>query len=218
MPTNRIQPTADHIYETHLPAIRDASGSGEQQQNSYDDLSYRSRPKTPITSASPKSTGRPPSASISSIFNTLSKRSTDNFMSSNGEIDELIVPNGRQSRRPSNESSKHGIGTNQTSTKQTITQKQSVDSGLDSRYSTSLPDTNPQQQRITGLSNKLRSSVPNVQAETSPVHEPITKERTNAGKTINLNFIHIFINYFHFKVNFINDVQIIMLKHQLNKR
>ncbi len=183
---NRIQPTTDHIYETHLPLIRDSTGIVERQQQFYDELNYRSRPKTPVTNASPKNTARPPSASISSIFNTLSKRSTENFMNSYGELDELIISPSRESRRPSNESSKYGIGTNQTPTKQIITpQKNSGDSGVDSRHSASSPDTN-QQQRVFGLSNRIRSTVPNVHGETSPVYETTTKERTNTGKSTTL--------------------------------
>jgi len=153
---------------------------------------------------------------MSSIYNTLSKRSTENIMSSNGELDELIVPPSRQSRRPSNESNKYGTGANQTLTKQIITsQKTSGDSGVDSRYSASPPDAN-QQQRVLGVSSRIRSTVPKVHVETSPVHETTTKERTNTGKSITL-YPHT-DRLFSFKVNFINDVHIITSKHQLNKR
>jgi hypothetical protein len=193
-PTNRIQPTTDHVYETHLPSIRDVSVSTERQHQLYDDIQPRSRPKTPITSASPKSTTRPPSASISSIFNTLSKRSTENFMNSNGEIDQLTAPPSRQNRRTSNESNRNGgTSANQTPTKQTLTpQKYSGDSGVDSRYSMSPADINHQQHTST----KLRSAIPNVHNQTPLVHETITKERTNNGKSIPLDsniFIYSYI-------------------------
>ncbi len=174
--TNRIEPTTDPTYETHLPLIREPIGTVERQQQLYDDLHSHSRPKTPLASTSPKSTTRPPSASISSIFNTFSKRSTENFISSNGETDELIISPSRQSRRPSIESNKYGTVTNQIPTKQ----KHSVDSGVDSRYSSSPPDAY-QQQRI---SHRFRSNLSNVQIETPLVNETITKERANAGKTI----------------------------------
>lgn len=190
--TNRVQPTTDHGYGTHLPSIRDAAGTIERQQQVYDDAHSRSRPKTPLTiNASPKSTASPPSASISSLFNTLSKRSTENFMSSNGELDDLNIPPSRQSRRASNESGKYGIITTQVPAKLTVTpQKHSGDSGFDSRYSASSPDTN-QQQRVSGLSNRLRPTAPNVQVETQRTHETPTNERTNAGKSIALH-IHTY--------------------------
>jgi hypothetical protein len=186
--TNRIQPTVDRVYETHLPSIRDATGAIERQKLVYDDVHFRSRLKTPLASTSPKSTGRPPSASISSLFHTLAKRSTDNFMSSNGELDELNVPPSRLSRRPSNESTKYGTGTNQTPTKTTVTpQKHSLDSGVDIRYSISPPDL-IHQQRASTLSTRLRSTVPNAQVDTPLGHETTTttttKERTNNGKII----------------------------------
>jgi hypothetical protein len=187
--TNRIQPTVDRVYETHLPSIRDAAGAIDRQKLVYDDPYTRSRPKTPQASTSPKSTGRPPSASISSLFHVLAKRSTDNMMSSNGELDELNVPPSRQSRRPSNESAKYGTGTNQTPTKSTLTpQKNSGDSGVDSRYSTSPPDL-IQQQRTSTLSTRLRSIASNAQVDTPLGHETTTtsttvKERTHNGKII----------------------------------
>ena len=100
-------------------------------------------------------------------------------MSSNGEIDDLTAPYGRQSRRPSNESNKYGTNPNHTPTKQTITpQKQSADSGVDSRYSVSPPDNRP-----TTFSNRLRS---NGQVENSLGHETATKERTNTGNICNI--------------------------------
>ncbi|CAF5095657.1 unnamed protein product, partial [Rotaria socialis] len=80
-----------------LPSIRDVSGSVERQIQSYDTL-YTPRSKTHLAGGSPKSMSRPASASISSLYNTIAKRSTENFMSYNGEIEELILPFSRQSR------------------------------------------------------------------------------------------------------------------------
>ena len=182
--TNRIQPSNDQVYERHLPTIRDAAGAvdrQQQQQQSSDDLQSRSRVKTPITIPSPKNTTRPPSASFSSLFNAMAKRSTDNFMSSNGDMDDLMKPASHQSRRPSNDSNRYGITANQTPMRTIfVAPKYSGDSGVDSRFSASPPDTN-QQVRTPNPSTKFRS---NVQTETIPLHETITKERTHNGKTI----------------------------------
>lgn len=179
---NRIQPSNEQGYERHLPSIRDAAGVVDrQQQQSSDDLQSRSRVKTPITNPSPKSTARPPSASFSSLFNTMAKRSTDNFMSSNGDMDDLTKPAIHQSRRPSNDSNRYGITANQPTMRTIfVAPKYSGDSGVDSRHSASPPDTN-QQVRTANPSTKLRS---NVQTETSPLYETATKERTHNGKTI----------------------------------
>ena len=186
---NRIQPSnGNQAYERHLPSIRDAAGPVERQQvqyqQSYDDLQSRSRAKTPVTTASPKSTARPPSASFSSLYNTLAKRSNENFISSTGDFDELNKLGSHQSRRASNDSNKYGITTtNPTPTKAiTVLPKHSGDSGVDIRYSASPPDVN-QQVRSSNFPTRLRS---NIQTETVPIHEPITttKERTHNGKTI----------------------------------
>lgn len=180
---NRVQPTPDYPYGAHLPSIRDAAGSVDRQTpHYYDGLHTSPRPKTPLTAASPKSPVRPPSASISSLFNTLSKRSTENFMNSNGEIDELILPSSRQSRRPSNENAKYGISTNQTTTKEIMVQpKHLVENGTDTRYSTSPHDTYQQQRGVT-LSGRVRSAVIHVQPENPHITETINKDRTNPGK------------------------------------
>jgi hypothetical protein len=109
--TNRVHPSIDHNYATHLPSIRDAAGDVDRHNQLYDDIHSRPRSKTPLMGISAKSPGRPPSATISSLFNTLAKRSTENFMSSNGELDETIVPSpvppSRRSQRPSNGSTKY---------------------------------------------------------------------------------------------------------------
>ncbi len=187
--TNRIQPTADHIYEKHLPSIADPSGTFVQQHRLYDDLHSRSRSKNSLTNPSPKSAQRSLSASISSIFNTLSKRSTENIMGSNGEINELKITSSRRSRPVSNDSSKYGIETNQTAMKQMITpQKHSVDNGNDTRNSNNRPDTH-RQQRASTLSGRLRFNVPNVQVESPLIHEMLTKDQSNTGKFTALHII-----------------------------
>ncbi|CAF3765080.1 unnamed protein product [Rotaria sordida] len=185
---NRVQPTTERNFGAHLPSIRDAAGPVERQNQFYDGLQTTPRSKTPLTNTSPKSLGRPASASMSSIFNTLAKRSTENFMTSNGDIDELILPSSHQSRRPTNESNKYGTGNNQTTTiKETIpSQKHSIDNGGDNRYSINPYDNNQQQQQQQQhgsiLSNRIRSAVPNVHVEVPYGNETITKERTNTGQ------------------------------------
>jgi len=184
--TNRIQPTVDHIYEKHLPSIGDASGTFVQQHRLYDDLHSRSRSKNSLTNPSPKSARRSLSASISSIFNTLSKRSTENIMDSNGEINELKITSSRRSRPISNDSSKYGMETNQTAMKQMTTpQKHSVDNG----NSSNRPDTH-RQQRASTLSGRLRFNVPNVQVESPLIHEILTKDQSSTGKFTALHIIH----------------------------
>lgn len=183
-PTNRVQPSNNDGYDRHLPSIRDASGSVDRQQQSSDDLQSRSRVKTPATNPSPKNTARPPSASFSSLFNTMAKRSADNFLSPNGEMEDLTKPVSHQSRRPSNDSNRYGITANQTPMKTIyVAPKYSGDSGVDTRYSASPPDTN-HQVRTSNPSAKFRS---NVQTETNPQHETTTKERTHNGNTITLS-------------------------------
>jgi hypothetical protein len=180
-PTNRIQPSSNQLYDTHLPSIRDTNGHIDRQNHIYDE--FHSHSKTLLTNTSPKSNGRAPSTSISSIFNTLAKRSTENFMSTYGDYEETInlnpVPPSRRSQRPH-----RGNGINQNTTKQTIVpQKQSGDSGIDIRFSSSSGDTN-QQQRALGMSARLRTNVPQVHVESPLVQDTMTKERTNIGKSI----------------------------------
>lgn len=143
-------------------------------------------------------------------------------MSSNGDLDELNAPPSRQSRRPSNESGKYGLTTTNTQTppKLTITpQKHSGDSGVESRYSSNSPDAyQQQQQRASVLSNRVRPTAPNMKVESPLAHETPTKERTNAGNVFMYTYFFLFFVFSSTKVNFINDVQIIILKHQLNKK
>ncbi|CAF3809938.1 unnamed protein product [Rotaria socialis] len=178
---NRVQPAPEYSNGAHLPSIRDVSGSVERQIQSYDTL-YTPRSKTHLAGGSPKSMSRPASASISSLYNTIAKRSTENFMSYNGEIEELILPFSRQSRRLSHENNKHPLNVNHTMTKETvIPQKHVVDTGTDTRYPSS-PRDNSQQQRGLTSSNRLRSSIPNAQVEIPHINETFTKERPSAGQ------------------------------------
>ncbi|CAF4390217.1 unnamed protein product, partial [Rotaria magnacalcarata] len=81
-------------------------------------------------------------------YNTIAKRSTENFMSYNGEIEELILPSSRQSRRLSHENNKHTLSVNQTMTKETVTpHKHTVDTGTDTRHHLSPHDNSQQQQQ-----------------------------------------------------------------------
>jgi len=120
---------------------------------------------------------------MSSIFNTLAKRSTENFMSTYGDYEETInlnpVPPSRRSQRLHK-----GNGINENTTKQTIVpQKQSGDSGIDIRFSSSSGDIN-QQQRALGMSARLRTNVPQAHVESPLVQDTMTRERTNIGKSI----------------------------------
>ncbi|CAF2055006.1 unnamed protein product [Rotaria magnacalcarata] len=181
---NRVQPAPEYSNGAHLPSIRDVSGSVERKTQSYDTL-YTPRSKTHLVGASPKSMSRPASASISSFYNTIAKRSTENFMSYNSEIEELILPSSRQSRRLSHENNKHTLSVNQTMTKETVTpHKHTVDTGTDTRHHLSPHDNSQQQQQQRGLtpSNRLRSTMPNVQVEIPHINETFTKERANAGQ------------------------------------
>ncbi|CAF0873678.1 unnamed protein product [Adineta ricciae] len=180
--TNRIQPTAEHIYEKHLPPVRDVPSTFAQQPRVYEDARSRSRSKTPIGTASPKAPQRSLSASISSIFNTLSKRSTENAMGSNGDLNELRITSSRRSRPLSTESGRRGIDTPHVITKQinVTPQKQSIDNGIDSRYATHRSETVRQQQ--TPLhSARVRLNVPNVHVESPLMHEVLTKEQGSTG-------------------------------------
>ncbi|UJR21245.1 hypothetical protein I4U23_024340 [Adineta vaga] len=182
---NRIQPTTEHIYEKHLPPARDAPSPYVQQQQhsrAYDDVRSRSRSKTPIGGASPKGPQRSLSASISSIFNAFSKRSTENLVGSNGDITELKITSSRRSRPLSTENSRRKVDTNHVPTKQinVTPQKQSVDSRIDSRYSTNRPET-AHQQRTPLHSARVRLNVPNVHVESPLMNEMLTKEQTNTG-------------------------------------
>ena len=113
-------------------------------------------------------------------------------MSSNGGIDELMLPLSRQSRRTSNENNKYGIGNNPMNTKETIVpQKSSIDSAADNRCLISPRDNN-QQHRTLALSSRLRPSVPNAQVEPPLVHETLTKERTSTGKSTATILLHVY--------------------------
>lgn len=174
--SNRIQPTSNYLYETHLPFIRDANGhiQGQNPTRSY------SRSKTPMIDASPNSLGRPPSGSMSSIFNALAKRSSENFAAAIVDQEETInlhpVPPSRRSQRPHK-----GTGLNQNVVRQLpLSHKPSGDSGIDIHYSTSSADAN-QQQRALAMSTRMRTNVPQIHAEPSFLQETVTRERTGFG-------------------------------------
>lgn len=141
-----------------------------------------SRSKTPSANASPKSNGHTPSGSISSIFNALARQSTENLMSTNGDFEELINSNPISASRRSHRLTK-AIGINQNTTKQPIvSKKQSNDSGIDIRFLNSSGDTN-QQNRLIGVSSRVRPNAPHVHVETHRTQETVSKERPHPGKS-----------------------------------
>ena len=174
--SNRIQPASNYLYETNLPFIRDANGHVDGQNPTR----YYSRPKTPLIDASPNSLSRPPSGSMSSIFNALAKRSSENFTTATGDQEETInlhpVPPSRRSQRPHK-----GTGLNQNVARQVpLSHKPSGDSGIDIHYSTSSADAN-QQQRALAMSTRMRTNVPQIHADPSFLQETVTRERTGFG-------------------------------------
>ncbi|UJR28224.1 hypothetical protein I4U23_009474 [Adineta vaga] len=184
-PSNRIQPTSNESYDAHLPTIRYTKGNIDRYNNSHDELHSRTRSKTPLVNGSPKSSGCTPSASISSIFNAFGKRSTDNFMNSHGDFEEITnaspLPLSRRSQRASKKN-----GMNQTIT---LSQRQLTDSGVDFRFSSSSGDTNQQQhhhhhqqQRTLKTSSRQRTNPPQTHMESSHGPELLTRERTNHGQ------------------------------------
>lgn len=181
---NRIQVSTDHpFFDTHLPSIRDTNSYIERDHQSQDEFRFYSRSKTNLAETSPKSTGRPPTASFSSIFNSLSKRSTENFTSPHLDVEETIIPTqvppSRRSQRPN-----RGATSQRNLSKHTMpTHKPSGDSGVDIRLSTSSGDTN-QQQRVVGLSSRLRSNAPQVHLEYAAPQETGTKERVIPGNVL----------------------------------
>ena len=177
----RLQLSTDQFYDTHLPSIRDANSYSDREHQSPDEFRFYSRSKTNLAETSPKSTGRGPTASFSSIFNALGKRSTENFASVNLDVEETIIPTqvppSRRSQRPHK-----GASSNRNLSKHsTLPHKQSGDSGVDIRLSTSSGDTNQQQQRVIGLSSRLRSNVPQVHLDSAAPQETGPKERVMPG-------------------------------------
>ncbi|CAF1431067.1 unnamed protein product [Didymodactylos carnosus] len=166
---NKINP------ETRLPLIKDVSD--HQSGVSNGQSRSRSRSKTPIT-ASPKSTRHSRvgnisrQASISSIFNMLKQRSTENFdyhpqVDNNDEDDEII--NDNCLRRKSNDSVKYS--STKAQQKAIIVKNitgNNNDSGVDIRFSSSSGDTQKQQQQQQSLPTKLV--------------EQIAKEKLNQGQ------------------------------------
>lgn len=165
--SNRIQPSSNHGYDTHLPSIRDSHGSHD----------FQTRVRTPGTNTSPKNTGRPPSGSISSIFNALAKRSTENFASVYGDYEEINnsnpVPPSRRSQRP------HKMnGHNTNLIKQTVaSQKAPNENGNDIRFSHGSFD-----QQNGEIITRYRSNAGQTHLDSSPVQNSVPKERTQFGR------------------------------------
>ena len=184
---NRVRHIDDHVRQTQFPSIRDAKGSFERHNRSHDDLRFYARSKSHFMDSSPKSTARPPTASFSTIFNALAKRSMENITHTDAE--DAIVPSHMAPRRRSQHVAQP-VTDNRPKRKPTAAvastvpvQKQSGDSGIDIRFSSSSGDTN-QQQRALGLSaNQRTMNVPQVYVAPPTAQEPTAKERTTTGKT-----------------------------------
>lgn len=176
VPSNRIQPTPNHLYETHFPSIRDPTDNSEQPIQSHDEIHHRTQSKRPLTNASPKSNGHAPSTSISSIFNALTKRSSENFMSTYGEFDEANNPNAVIASRRVQTAANKEVEINQN----LIPQKQSIDNGSDARMPSASRHLN--QQRTIGSSARVRVNVPQIHIEAANIQEAVNKERSTPGK------------------------------------
>ena len=182
------------MQDKHLPSIRDTSINSDRQQPTNDDALTRTRPKTPA---------RPPSATPSSIVNAFAKRSTENFMSTHGDIEEALGPSpapppSRRSHRPGNVNIKHSISIHSTPPKQTLPPaKQSGDSGVDIHFSPSSAENN-QLHRSSNFSAKFRSNPNNMIIESPLVPDSVMKERTNIGKSMaSLSLSKILSNDLH---------------------
>ncbi|CAF1098102.1 unnamed protein product [Adineta ricciae] len=178
-PNNRVQPASTDPYDTHLPTIRYTKGNVDRHHPSHDEYHSRGRPKTPLVTASPKSSGCTPSASISSIFNAFGKRSTENLMSPHGEFEEIISASPTPlSRRSQRASKRNGINQNII-----LSQRQLTDSGVDFRFSSSSGDTNQHSNsRPLRTSSKPRVTPAHIKMDSSRGPELLTRERTNHGQ------------------------------------
>ena len=161
--SHRVQPAIEQTDEAHLPWLHDESGS-------------RPRPKTPLTISSAKSPTRPLSTSMSSTHHISVKRPSEHFISTSGDLVEIILSNpaagpDRRPRRVNGENSKSAGANHQ------LTPRPSGNAAVDSNQQ--------QQQRILLSSARSRPTTPKiVQVESSLVHDRALKERTNTGKSI----------------------------------
>ena len=183
----RVQLTSDSYYDAHLPSIRDSNGFSDRDHQSQDELRFHSRSKAHLADASPRNTVRPPTASFSSIFNTLSRRSTDNINNAGLNIEETIIPSQVPPSRRSHRITRATNLSRHFSNNPVISYKPSFDAGIDIRLSTSSGDTNhqgqqQQQQRVIGLSTRMKSGTPQGQREQN-IHQdgPSNKERAPHG-------------------------------------
>lgn len=115
-------------------------------------------------------------------MNALAKRSTENFASTNGDVEDTFFsspmpPPSRRSRRPNNGQSKPSGLIFTTTPKHILTPtKQSGDSGVDIHYSPSSPEQN---YRPGNISARQRTQ----QTYDNPsMNEPVAKERTSIDK------------------------------------
>ena len=178
----RLQISTEQLYDTHLPSIRDPGHyTIERENQSQDEFRFYSRSKTHLAETSPTSTARPATASFSSIFNAFSKRSTENVARGHAENDETAAPVQTSASRRSNRPQ------NVTNSNRPLTKKAQGDDPIDIRLSASSGETSQQQQqqRVIGLSNRLRTNQ-SVQGHIESPHliEAImapTKERVVPG-------------------------------------
>ncbi|CAF0805967.1 unnamed protein product [Adineta steineri] len=182
LPTNRVHPSPNQVHNTQLPTIRYAKGSNEQRNHIQDETHSRStRSKTPLDNSSPKSGGYTPSASMSSVYNALSKRSTENLLNAYAGSDNKNSSNPVSPSYRSQRSHKTKEIKKDTTKHTTALQKQSTDSGIDIRFSSSSGDTN-HLQRTSGTSTRPRTNTQQVQNESPRTQETVTKDRTNHGQ------------------------------------
>lgn len=180
--SNRIQQSSSQYYDTHLPSIRDVNDNVERQVQSQDELHNHLSSKKQTLSTSPKSTGRPPSTSISSIFNTLAKRSAENITGPHGDFEETGSPNPISTSRRLQQSSK-AIETNHATIKQIIVpQKLLGDNGVDVHVSNGSGDTN--NQRAIGTPARIRNNMLQINIDSSYAQESLAKERNISGTYI----------------------------------
>jgi hypothetical protein len=182
---DRVQITNPSMHEHHLPSIRDITVNAERscQQANYDDRSFRSHTKVPV---------HIPSVSASSILNVLVKRSMNNAMNINDDMDTAHVtspvPPSRRSRRSINAMGKESTLNSSSLVKQAS--KTLADSGVDLHYSSGSIDHNQwNHARI-----KYRTQAAKVSHASPLVSEPITKAGMSISTGNNMHYLFSTVN------------------------
>lgn len=183
---NRIYGPTDHIQDPYLPSLRDANNPFSDRENpSQDEFRFYSRSKAHLADASPRNTLRPTTASFSSIFNSLQRRSKENLQNPIIDIEETIIPSQAQPIRRSKPVQRNTNLTRSLNNNHVVPYKSMGDIQGDTRFSPSSGDTNQVQQRVIGLSSRMKpTGMPkNTPGSTSPKEgSPLTKERVIHGK------------------------------------